>query len=95
MTPKGRGSSKAEPYGNTLTTPCWCLVRTLAMSDLAPCLVCGKPCCKKDNPHIRLTGDIIAWGRIFPICRCPTHYPDPEYLPSDMEYLAEFYWECE
>lgn len=64
------------------------------MSDLAPCRNCGKPCCKKDSPHIRLKSDIIAWGRVFLICSCPTPHPDPAYLPLDMKYSYWwFYWE--
>ena len=46
--------------------------------SLVPCLDCGLPCCDIDNN--RLTEDIHAWGRIFEVCVCPVHKPDPSYL---------------
>ena len=48
--------------------------------SLIPCLDCGLPSSDIDTPHIRLTEDIHAWGRIFEVCVCPVHKPDPSYL---------------
>jgi hypothetical protein len=53
--------------------------REIIMS-LVPCLDCRLPCCEQNTPNIRLTKDIEAWGRIFPVCRCDKHNPDPSYL---------------
>lgn len=57
--------------------------------SLVPCLDCGLPCCDIDNN--RLTENIHAWGRIFYICTCPVHKPDPAYLrweDDEDEYSA-------
>lgn len=59
--------------------------------SLVPCLDCGLPSCEQNTPNIRLTEDIHAWGRIFPVCRCDTHKPDPDYIYGTWDELEEYY----